>query len=111
MRLEGGNRKEGGAPPCLGGRPHPWPPPPRRLHLLGPAPPPRGLYKGGRGAAHPCSWRLPLPLQYLLLLRRARRSPVGVLQLHHHHAVVLLLEPSSSTSPLPCWIKKKETLR
>src|SRR3954468_4736154 len=66
-------------------------------------PPPRGLYKGGqgRGAAHPLPWRLPLSLQHLLLLRRAWRSPVGVLQLHHHHAVVLLLELSSPTSPSP----------
>src|SRR3954466_1769761 len=75
--------------------------------------PPEAYIKGGRGRGqpHPLPWRLPLPLQHLLLLRRARRSPVGVLQLHHHHAVVLLLEPSSPTSPLPCWINKKETLR
>src|SRR3954471_23082040 len=75
--------------------------------------PPQEAYikGGGEGAAHPKPWRLPLPLQHLLLLHRARRSPAGVLQLHHHHAVVLLLEPSSSTSPFPCWIKKKEMLR
>src|SRR3954464_3561098 len=74
-----------------------------RLDLPGTVPPPRGLYKGGqgRGAAHPLPWRLPLPLQHLLLLRRAWRSPVGALQLHHHHAVVLLLKLSSPTSPFP----------
>src|SRR3954471_18858721 len=41
------------------------------------APPPRGLYKGGqgRGAAHPMPWRLPLPLQHLLLLRKCTAKP------------------------------------
>src|SRR3954462_15264088 len=93
-----------------GGKP-PWPPPPWEIGSPRAGAPPRGLYKRGqgRGAAHPLPWRLPLPLQHLLLLRRAWRSPVGVLQLHHHHAVVLLLENSSSTSPSPCWIKKEET--
>src|SRR3954470_3981605 len=86
--------------------------PPRRSHLLGPAPP-RGLYKGGRGGG----LRTLCPGASLSLSNtssssvRARRSPVGVLRLHHHHAVVLLLESSSPTSPLPCWIKKKATLR
>src|SRR4051812_30676162 len=103
----------GGRPHTLGGTPPPWPPPPWEIQSPRAGAPPGGLYKGGRGGGqpHPLPWRLPLPLQHLLLLHRARRSPAGVLQLHHHHAVVLLLEPSSSTSPLPCWIKKKETLR
>src|SRR3954462_2148724 len=88
----------------LGGGKPPWPPPPWEIGSpRAGAPPPRGLYKGGqgRGAGPPLPWRLPLPLQHLLLLHRARRSPAGVLQLHHHHAVVLLLEPSSPTSPSP----------
>ena len=85
----------GGRESSLGRRP------PRRLDLLGPAPPPLGLlYIVGEGGlfihAFGC---LLLPLQHLLLLHSAWRSPDGVLQLHHHHAVVLLLEPSSSTYP------------
>ena len=88
----------------------PWPHPPGRLDLLGPAPPLALLYIVGRWrTSYLCLWCLPLPLQHILLLHRAWRSPAGVLQLHHHHAVVLLLEPSSSTSPSPCWIKKEET--
>ena len=81
----------------------PWPHPPRRLDLLGPVPPPLALlYIVGRWrTSYLDLWCLPLPLQHLLLLHSAWRSPAGVLQLHHHHAVVLLLEPSSSTSPSP----------
>ena len=80
----------------------PWPHPPRRLDLLGPAPPLALLYIVGRWrTSYLDLWCLPLPLQHLLLLHSAWRSPAGVLQLHHHHAVVLLLEPSSSTSPSP----------
>ena len=76
--------------------------PPRRLNLLGPAPPLGSLYIVGEGGPlTPRLWCLPLPLQHILLLHSAWRSPAGVLQLHHHHAVVLLLEPSSSTSPSP----------
>src|SRR3954469_21923106 len=77
------------------------------------APPPEAYIKGGRGGG----LRTLCPGASLSLSNtssssvRARRSPVGVLLLHHHHAVVLLLEYSSPTSPLPCWIKKKETLR
>ena len=81
----------------------PWPHPPRILDLLGPAPPPLdSLYILGKGGPLiPHLWCLPLPLQHILLLHSAWRSPAGVLQLHHHHAVMLLLEPSSSTSPSP----------
>src|SRR3954462_8479248 len=48
MRLKVGNPKRG-APPCLGGKPYPRPPPPRRRHLLGPALPLGGYIKRGRG--------------------------------------------------------------
>src|SRR3954464_1579074 len=95
-----------------GGKP-PWPPPPWEIRSPRAGAPPRGLYKGGRGGG----LRTQCPGASLSLSNtssssvRARRSPVGVLRLHHHHAVVLLLEASSPTSPLPCWIKKKETLR
>ena len=76
--------------------------PPRRLNRLGPAPPLGSLYIVGEGGPlTPHLWCLPLPLQHILLLHSAWRSPAGVLQLHHHHAVVLLLEPSPSTSPFP----------
>src|SRR3954465_3948923 len=45
-----------------------------RSDLPGPTPPPQEAYikGGGEGAAQPCPWRLPLPLQHLLLLHRAR---------------------------------------
>ena len=85
-----------GASHPLGRRPS-W-----RLDLLGPPPPLDSLYIVGKGGPLTTRlWCLPLPLQHILLLHRAWRSPAGVLQLHHHHAVVLLLEPSSSTSPFP----------
>src|SRR3954471_19095529 len=95
-----------------GGKP-PWPPPPLGDWISQGRRPPRGLYKGGQGRGQ----RTLCPGASLSLSNtssssvRARRSPAGVLQFHHHHAVVLLLESSSPTSPLPCWIKKKETLR
>ena len=80
----------GGRETSLGRRP------PRR------SPPLALLYIVGEGGPlTPRLWCLPLPLQHILLLHSAWRSPAGVLQLHHHHAVVLLLEPSPSTSPLP----------
>ena len=68
----------------------PWPHPPRRLDLLGPAPPPLALlYILGRWrTSYLDLWCIPLPLQHLLLLHSAWRSPAGVLQLHHHHAVM-----------------------
>src|SRR3954462_5869693 len=49
MRLEGGNPKEGGRPLAWGASPTLGRRPPRRLHLLGPAPPLGGYIKGGRG--------------------------------------------------------------
>ena len=94
-----------GTPRCLGGEGNPpLAAAPRRSDLLGCAPPPLGppIYSGGDGGLlTSCLWCLPLPLQHILLLHSAWRSPAGVLQLHHHHAVVLLLESSSSTSPPP----------
>src|SRR3954465_2748473 len=59
-----------------GGKP-PWPPPPWEIRSPRAGAPPRGLYKGGqgRGAAHPMPWRLPLPLQHILLLHKCTAKP------------------------------------
>ena len=81
----------------------PWPPPPSRWDLEGPAPfslPP--INRGVRGGQphHPPRRSPPLPNTSPPPLC-AWRSPVGVLPLHHHHAVVLPVELSSSTSPSP----------
>ena len=87
-RVQGREESQRGkAPPrCLGEEGFlPWP-----LYIVGEG-----------GPLNPRLWCLPLPIQHILLLHSAWRSPAGVLQLHHHHAVVLLLEPSSSTSPSP----------
>ena len=49
-----GNPRVGGAPLALGATPPLAAAPPRRSHLLGPAPPLGSLYKGGReGQPHP----------------------------------------------------------
>ena len=113
-RVEGGTLE--GAPPLAWGASHPlplspWPPPPSRWDLEGPAPfslPP--INRGVRGGQphHPPRHSPPLPNTSPPPLC-AWRSPVGVLPLHHHHAVVLPVELSSSTSPSPCWINKEET--
>ena len=88
----------GAPPPGLGGK---FPPcPPWRSHLLGPARPLRGLYKGGRGrAAAPMLLAPPSPLATPLSLAEARRSPADI-PLHpppRHHAAG---SPSTSPSPL-----------
>ena len=98
----------GGAPLGLGGTPPPWPLPPWRLHLLGPAPPLGVLYivrgrEGSRtlapGASLSLLWHLSLSLSLAKLCRDHR--------CFHHHAVVLL----DLYQPLlpPCWIKLEET--
>ena len=88
----------------MGGKsPLPWPPPPSRSHLEGPAPlAPSPINRGVRGGQpdHPPRRSPPLPNTSPPPLC-AWRSPVGVLPLHHHHAVVLPVELSSSTSPSP----------
>ena len=62
-----GNPRGGGAPPDLGGKFPPWPPP-LEIGSLGGRRPPGPLYKEGGGrAAHPSPWRLPLPPQHLSL--------------------------------------------
>ena len=91
-----------GAPPLLGGQvPPPWPPPPSRSHLEGPAPlAPSPINRGVRGGLqYDKSRRSPSPPQHLSSSVRAWRSPVGILPRQLHHAVVLPLELPSSTSP------------
>ena len=80
-----------GAPHLAWGASHPpWPPPPLEIQSLGGRRPPGPLYKEGGGrAAHPCSWRLPLPLQHLSL-SLSLAKPCRDRGCFHHHAVVLL---------------------
>ena len=82
----------GGAPLALGATPPLAAAPPRRSHLLGPAHPLGGLYKGGEGgAAAPLSLGASLSPATPLPLAVERRSPAAV-------------TPASTTTPSCCWI-------
>ena len=84
-----GNPRGGGASTGLGGQGTPLGRrPPRRSHLLGPAPPLGSLYKEGGGrAASPLHLVPPLPLATPLPLVDAWRTPAA-----------------STTTPSCCWI-------
>ena len=103
-----GNPRWGGRTTCLGGPSTPLGHRPLgRLHLLGPAPPLGGLYKGGQGGGQPhSSLCASLPLLHLVLLPQQLGEALPEFCCIHHHAVVLV----DLYQPLlpPCWIKKEE---
>ena len=87
-----GNPRGGGASTCLGGQGTPLGPPPRRSHLLGPAPPLGTLYiEGGGRAAAPLHLAPHFPLATPLSPADAWRSPAGI-------------PAASTTTPSCCWI-------
>ena len=95
-----GNPGGGGASTCLGGQVSPLGRrPPRRSHLLGPAHPLGGLYKGGReGAAAPLSLGASLsPATPLLLAELGEALLRSLLHPPPRRRAV----GSSSTSPSP----------
>ena len=94
----------GGASPLPWGARHPFPPlaaaPPWRSHLPGPAPPPGGLYKGGREGRNTTALGASLlPCNTSLSLAEARRSPAGD-PLHPPPRRRAVGSPSTSPSPL-----------
>ena len=100
-----GNPRGGGASTWLGGQVSPLAAaPPWRLHLLGPAPPQGGLYKGGEGSRTHALGASLSPCY----TSPSHRSSAKLCRDHcciHHHTVVLL----DLRQPLlpPCWIKKE----
>jgi len=87
--------------------------PPRRLDLLGPAPPlGPPIYSGGYGGLLTfCLWCSPPPLPSPSPLPWCLAKPCRIATLlHHHHAIVLLLDGVFLNLSLsPCWIKAWET--
>ena len=84
----------GGSCPLPWGQGNPFPPcgrrPPLRSHLLGPAPPPGGLYKGGREGSTQQPWAPPSSPATPLSLSQKLGEALPETRYIHHHAVVLL---------------------